>query len=184
MSRLVPILDLDGTLLDTDAALVAVFLELGVPRDRITFGHTLARACAELGIDVDAYIERYDPAAALPFDGVQELLDQLERWAICSNKHPTSGRAELARLGWQPEVVLFADAFGHDAKELGPVLERLRLTARDVVFVGDTEHDQRCALAVGCPFVVAGWNPRTNGLDGDVVLRRPIDLLDVLDRRP
>lgn len=176
---LVPIFDLDGTLLDSDAALVAPFLALGIPERDVTFGRTLESECARLGITVADYLDRYDVNSAQPFDGVPELIEKLDRWAVCSNKEVTSGRAELARLGWTPDVAMFADDFG-GPKALGPVLDALGLLGRDVLFVGDTEHDRVCAGVVGCRFAVAGWNIRAGGLDGDVRLDRPLDLLDVL----
>ena len=178
---LVPIFDLDGTLLDSDAALVAPFLALGVPEDEVTFGRTLEQECARLGITVAEYLDRYDVNQAQPYAGVEELLAELDRWAVCSNKEVASGRAELERLGWTPEAAMFADDFG-GPKELGPVVDALGLLGRDVVFVGDTEHDRRCASVFGCRFAVAGWNVRADGLGGDVVLDRPLDLLDVLRR--
>ena len=39
---LVPIFDLDGTLLDSDAALCGAFVALGVPHESVTFGHVPA----------------------------------------------------------------------------------------------------------------------------------------------
>ena len=177
---LVPIFDLDGTLLDSDEALVAPFLALGIAREDVAFGHLLEDECARLGITVNDYVERYDVHLAEPFAGVEELIASLDRWAVCSNKLLHSGRAELVRLGWQPEVAMFADDFG-GPKQLGPMLDALALRGRDVVFVGDTEHDRRCAALVGCRFVLAGWNPRATVVDGDLVLHRPLDLLDLLD---
>ena len=177
------VFDLDGTLLDSDAALVAPFLALGVPAERVTFGHVLADECDRLGIELDAYLDHYDTAAALPYPGVEAMLSRLDRWAVCSNKHPRGGRAELARLGWEPEVALFADAFGGGSKVLGPVLDALGVEPADVVFVGDTEHDRRCAAAVGCRFAVAAWNPRASDLAGDHVVRDPLELLELVARR-
>ena len=101
-----------------------------------------------------------------------ELVAGLGRWAVCSNKQASSGTAELARLGWRPEVALFADAFD-GPKQLTPVLERLDLTATDIVYVGDTAHDRACAAAVGCRFVLAGWNPRAEPAAGDIVAADP-----------
>jgi HAD superfamily hydrolase (TIGR01549 family) len=172
----IPVFDLDGTLLDSDAALVAPFTALGVPTEKITFGHTLAEECERLGLDMEDYLSLYDEHAALPFAGVEELVTRLDRWAVCSNKHPRGGTAELARLGWKPDVVMFADSF-EGPKQLGPVLDAMGASADDVIFVGDTEHDRRCAREVGCTFALAGWNPRASAVAGDVVLGRPVELL-------
>jgi phosphoglycolate phosphatase-like HAD superfamily hydrolase len=174
------VLDLDGTLLDSDAALLAPFLSLGVPADEVTFGHVLADECERLGIPVADYLAAYEIGLAKPFDGVAELVAGLGRWAVCSNKHGPAGRAELDFWGWHPDVALFADDFG-GPKRLGPVLDRLGLSGGDVLFVGDTAHDRDCARASGAGFALAGWNARAVAVAGDIVVRRPADLLDLLD---
>ena len=175
----VPVFDLDGTLLDSDAALAAPFVALGVPADQITFGHTLAVECDRLGLEVDAYLAHYDDQLALPFAGVEELIAQLDRWALCSNKHQLAGKAEVGRLGWQPDVAMFADSFD-GPKQLAPVLDAIGARPQDVIFVGDTDHDRCCARDVGCDFALAGWNPRASAAVGDLVLARPVDLLRYL----
>lgn len=177
---LLPIFDFDGTLLDSDEALAAPFVALGVPRDQVTFGHVVEEECRRLGIDPSQYVARYDPAAASPFPGVEELLARLDRWALCSNKHPAAGTAELERLGWKPEVALFSDAFGGGPKRLGPVLVALGVGNDEVIFVGDTAHDRACAAAVGSRFALAGWNKRSVAEEGDLVLAEPADLLPAL----
>lgn len=139
----------------------------------------LDHECARLGIEVHQYLDRYDERAAQPFDGVIEVLARLERWAVCSNKHARSGTAELARLGWSPEVAMFADAFG-GPKHLGPVIDALGVSVDEVVFVGDTAHDRQAARAVGARFAIATWNPRATAEPGDVVLREPSDVLGLL----
>jgi phosphoglycolate phosphatase-like HAD superfamily hydrolase len=178
---LIPVFDFDGTLLDSDEALLAPFVALGVPRDDVTFGHVVDVECARLGIDPADYLARYDPTIAVAYQGVDDVVRRLERWAVCSNKHPEAGRAELARLGWAPDVALFSDAFGGASKQLGPVLGALGVDAAGIVFVGDTEHDRACARSVGCRFALAGWNARAVPEPDDVVLDRPGDLLRLLD---
>jgi HAD superfamily hydrolase (TIGR01549 family) len=168
--------DLDGTLLDSDAPLAGAFVALGVPPDEITYGHVIADECARLGIDLDEYLDAYDTEAAHPFPGVVEMLQEIDRWAVCSNKHPRSGHAELARLGWHPERSWFADAFV-GAKRLEPVLDELALGPDAVLYVGDTDHDRDAATAVGCRFVLAAWNPRSVPRPGDEIARRPADVL-------
>jgi HAD superfamily hydrolase (TIGR01549 family) len=178
----IAIFDLDGTLLDSDEALIDPFVTLGIARETITFGHPIEIECARLGLKVADYIAAYDTQLAQPFEGAHDLISRLDRWAVCSNKTAPSGRAELARLGWSPEVVLFSDDFGGAAKELGPVINLLGATPADVLFVGDTPHDATCAQAVGVMFAWAGWNPRTAAAHPPGrVLAHPLDVLDLLD---
>jgi HAD superfamily hydrolase (TIGR01549 family) len=176
---LVPVFDLDGTLLDSDKALVAPFVALGIDEEQVTFGHVLADECARLGIEVEAYLEHYDTDMAAPFEGTIELIESLDRWAVCSNKIGDYGRAELDRLRWKPEISRFADDF-QGPKSLPPVLRELELGAGDIVFVGDTAHDRACAIEVGARFVLAGWNPRAVAAEGDIVLANPLELLDLI----
>lgn len=178
----VPIFDFDGTLLDSDAALVGAFVALGVPRASVTYGHVLEEECARLGVRLDDYLRAYDPAAARPFPGVDAMLGNLGRWGLCSNKHTTSGRSELARLGWRPDVALFSEDFG-GPKRLDPVLDALGVEAGRALFVGDTDHDRACAAAAGVRFALAGWNPRAARWDGDVVLAHPSELPGLLEAR-
>lgn len=145
----------------------------------VRFGHPLDEECARLGLSVTDYLASYDPCLAMPFPGVTELLANLGRWAVCSNKRRESGTVELARLGWFPEVAIFADAFGGQPKNLDPVLHALDVAANQVIFVGDTEHDRRCAHRAGCQFAMAGWNPRAQRHPDEIWLDMPSDLLDL-----
>jgi HAD superfamily hydrolase (TIGR01549 family) len=173
------IFDLDGTLLDSDRALVNAFVRCGVAAETVTFGHLLTEECARLGISVEDYLAVYDPSEVEPFDGVAETLAALDRWAIASHKDRTAAHAELRALGWTPEVALFAQDFG-GPKSLELVLAALGLGSGDVLFVGDTVHDRRAAVAAGVRYVVAGWNVRAQRLDGDLVAGRPGDILGLL----
>lgn len=180
MTTLVPVFDLDGTLLDSDEALVVPFLRLGVPREEIGFGEPVAEACARLGVQLDAYVDAYDPATAHPFPGVDELVAHLGRWAVCSNKHPRAAKADLARWGWAPTVALFSDAFDWGQKRLAPVFDALGVLGTGVLYVGDSEHDRATAAEAGCAFALAGWNPRAEPSPGDLVLAEPADVLEHL----
>jgi len=177
--RIVAVCDLDGTLIDSDSALVDAFVALGIDREEITFGHVLADECVRLGLSVGDYVAAYDTTQALPFAGVTELLASLDRWAVCSNKHPVSGGAELERLQWFPEAALFADAF-RGPKQLTPLLEMLEITPEQAIFLGDTAHDRQCAMEAGVRFVLAGWNPRATQRPGDLVMSHPLELLELL----
>jgi phosphoglycolate phosphatase-like HAD superfamily hydrolase len=175
--------DLDGTLVDSDVALLAPFTALGVPPERVPpLGLPLADACARAGVAVEDYLDLYDATVVEPFPGVEELVAGLDRWAVCSNKARASGRLELARLGWEPTLALFSEDFDGLPKTLTPALAALELTPDTVVFVGDTQHDRACAAAVGARFALAGWNPRATAAPGDLVLDHPTDVLALLAR--
>lgn len=135
--------------------------------------------CARLGLSLDAYLDAYDHGAALPFPGVGDMLAGVARWGLCSNKHSSSGRRELDRLGWRPAVARFSEDFG-GPKRLDLVLDALGLDAAGAIFVGDTEHDRTCAAGAGVAFALAGWNPRAVPGPGDTVLARPAELLPLL----
>jgi HAD superfamily hydrolase (TIGR01549 family) len=172
------IFDFDGTLVDSDAELVRAFVVLGVERSQITFGHAVAEEVERLGLSLDAYVAAYRDDVVEPFPGVDDVMPRLGRWALCSNKHPHSGIAELARLGWDPEVAVFSDHFDWAHKRLGPVLEMMGLQAHQVAMVGDSGGDAQCAAEVGCDMVWAGWNPRVAASTPDgIVLERPEQLL-------
>ena len=169
--------------MDSDAALAAPYVALGVPPSEVTYGHVVADECRRLGLSLSSYVSRYDVSAAQPFDGVDSMVRALPcRWAVCSNKVRSCGDAELERLGWAPEVALFAESFGGGAKRLDPVLSALGVGADAVVFVGDSAHDRVCASDAGVAFALAGWNPRAAAIaaSDDLVLSRPAELLDLV----
>lgn len=178
-ARRVPIFDLDGTLLDSDEALTAPFVALGIAPDAVPFGMTLVEACGRLGVTLDDYLSHYDARAVRPFPGISRLLKSLDQWAIFSNKLRSAGEQEVHALGWQPDVALFFESFG-GPKTLTPVLDAMRLDPSEAVCVGDSEHDRACAHAAGVDFAIAAWNPRVVAARSDLVLREPQQLLDIL----
>ncbi len=172
------IFDFDGTLVDSDAELVRAFVELGVAEEKISFGHAIGEELELLGLTLDDYADTYRDHIVAPFPGVDEVVPGLGRWALCSNKHPRSGLAELARLGWQPEVAVFADHFDWAHKRLDPVLEMMGVSAARVAMIGDSGGDATCAAEVGCDMYWAGWNPRVVAAQPEgIVLERPDELL-------
>jgi phosphoglycolate phosphatase-like HAD superfamily hydrolase len=108
------------------------------------------------------------------------MISALPRWAVCSNRLGAYARPEIESLGWRPDVALFVEDFG-GPKRLGPVLDALGAAPEEVFFVGDTDHDRRCALDAGVRFGLAGWNARATPAPGDVVLREPAEVVRLLE---
>jgi HAD superfamily hydrolase (TIGR01509 family) len=173
------VFDLDGTLVDSDRALIEPYLKLGFTMDDVRLGPLLFDECERLGITVEDYVAHYDPQLVAPFPGVDDVLRRLPRWAVASNKLRANGVEELARFGWTPAVAKFAEDFGGRSKYLEPVLDALGVAAEEVVFVGDTAHDRECAHEAGATFALAGWNARVIPEPGDVVLATPAELFDL-----
>jgi phosphoglycolate phosphatase-like HAD superfamily hydrolase len=174
------VFDLDGTLVDSDEALIAPFVTCGVTRAAVPpLGLLLEDACAMAGIAVEDYVAAYDPTLVQAYPGVDDLLTGIERWAVCSHKLRIAGDRELERFGWRPERALFAEDFGGGPKRLDLLLDG-GLEPAQLVFIGDTDHDRACARAAGVRFFLAGWNPRTEAEPDDVVLSHPLELLDHL----
>ena len=177
----VVVFDFDGTLVDSDEALLVPFDLLGIAREDIVMGSAVAEECERLGVDMQAYVDAYDTEVVEPYVGVEGMLATLPRWAMLSNKHPRPALAELERFGWQPEVVMCADAFDWAHKTLVPLLGALGLTAADVTMVGDSGGDLQCAQEVGCRFIWAGWNSRVQATSpSGEVAATPAQLLELL----
>ena len=115
-------------------------------------------------------------ASAQPFPGVVELVARLDRWAVCSNKHAESGRAELARLGldarrWRcsprPSTVPSASA-----RCSTPSASGRRRGVRRVTPPTTTSG----AAEVGVRVRAGGMEPRArrHAALADVVLERPV----------
>lgn len=173
--------DFDGTLVDSDEALLEPFDRLGIARSEVVMGSAVAEECERLGVALREYVDAYDTEVVEPYEGIEEMLARIPRWAVLSNKHPESATAELRRLGWEPEALMCADAFGWAHKSLVPMLDLLGLEPHEVVMVGDSAGDVRCAEEVDCRFVWAGWNPRvTQGAPRGEVARSPAALLSAL----
>ena len=164
MATRVPVFDLDGTLLDSDEALVAPFVALGVdrvggqlrPRARATSAPAWASRSAD-------YLDAYDDDRAQPFAG-RGRAGGGARTGGRSARTSTPRRATPSwpGSGWEPEVALFSDAFD-GPKRLEPVLDALGLDAATIVFVGDTAHDRACAAEVGRPLRPGRLEPPGRG---------------------
>lgn len=206
----VAVFDLDGTLADTGADLIAAAnAALGAPlldplRHRASaFAGGRAMLRAGLGLGREDEVERLYPvlleayAGALAvetclYDGAEAALDALAaagwRLAICTNKPEGLARALLGALGALDRfpVLLGADTLPWKKPDPRHLLEAVALsggTPGRAVLVGDTVTDRKAARAAGIPCVLVGFGPgEVASLEAEAVIDHFDELPAVLER--
>ena len=143
---------------------------------------------------LDAYPRRMLQKASL-FEGIADLLDALEAagmsWGIVTNKALRFADPMSRALGLHPRspVLVGGDSTPHTKPHPAPLLEAARclaLPASACVYVGDDLRDMQAGRAAGMGAIAAGWGYLGHGAQieqwgADVVLSRPIDLLQYLE---
>lgn len=196
------ILDVDGTLIDSNDAHARAFAEvLDLPFERV-------RPLIGMGADklLPALIGRYDPAPAerkkavfkehyLPglraFPRVRELLGTLKEMHLRLVVASSAGKDELEALlrvaGAQDYLEAQTDADDAEASKPDPdivqaALRRLGLPPGRCVMVGDTPYDAQAAARAGVAFIglrCGGWGAQD--LQPALAVRRdPAELLATL----
>ena len=206
------VFDLDGTLVDTMVSVPQAYVDtvrrLGGPpvaADHVVavwnlgptpavLEHLVGRPMTQP--DIDVFFEELDRAAsrAAPFDGIVDLLDELDQLglpaAVLTNATHRGARQLLAATGLDDRfgLVLGAD----QTPRLKPhpdglllVCERLEVDPDRVAFVGDAQSDIDAANNAGAVAVAAGWSPSTGPMrDRHLVAQRPGDILDLIGAAP
>ncbi len=181
------IFDFDGTLVDTfpaihaawNAAMEPIFNH-HFPRDEVIsrFGPSdegmIARELADYPFQTlqDAtatYFRAYNDAhdGIFAFDGIEELLQELEKrampMAIMTGKGRRAADLSLAHLGWAnrfPVVVTGTEVLAAKPAPDGPLLaaQMLGFAPQECIYVGDSPADLGAARAAQMKPVVAGWH--------------------------
>lgn len=167
------IFDFDNTILDLGVDWGAVRHDVadvaekaGVAVDRSMYLVTMANTLSEkhgLKKEVDAVFLRHEMECAksksyVPFQAMFALVRELRskgiKTAISSGNHTESIREILSQVGMLGEfdIVCGRDAVLHNKPAPDQVLwimEKLKATAKDTVFIGDSINDEQAAKAAG-----------------------------------
>ena len=202
------VIDLDGTLADTFAAMHGAFSavaghEIGVDELLELFGPgagTEAAILAMLGVPdagrLEEWYTHYDAAHTdlMPFPGMRETLIEARarglRTGMMTGKGRRSTLTTLDALG--VTELLDGIVTGDEAPAPKPdpsglllVLEKLGVPPERAVYIGDSLADAGTARAAGARIAAALWDPRASigrsPEPPDYVLRTPADLTDFLD---
>ncbi len=187
------IFDLDGTLTDSAAGIVASFVHAlqavgaDVPGGDLTtriVGPPMHQTMAALGLGtrtdaaVAAYRRDYTErgwAMNTMFDGIGELLADLQaagvRLAVATSKAEPTATRILEHFGILDrfDVVAGATVDGTRASKsqvLAHALQQLGPLPERVVMVGDRAHDVEGAAAHGIATIVVGWGYGQSDFDG------------------
>jgi 2-phosphoglycolate phosphatase len=180
------IFDMDGTLADTFALVVAawnaalsahagrefaaeeVIARFGVPDPQMLRREVPEHLAEEVIERYHAHYESQHTPLARPFEGITEMLAAIKRrglpTGVMTGKGRRAARITLAALGW--EAMFDAVVTGEDVARQKPdpeglliVCERVGVAPLDCVFVGDSPADIGAGKNAGMKTIVAGWHP-------------------------
>ena len=193
------VFDVDGTLIDTENAVLSslrdVIKEIS-KRDtqldelRFALGITGDKALTELGMeDVgyanslwQKYFSRYAKDITV-FDGIREVLEllisQSRFLGIITSKTKNEYQNDFIPFGIAHyfNIVIFADDTINHKPHSEPMLKFLQETKADpkkTLYIGDTVYDMECARGAGVDFALALWGcKKPEGIKADYYLANP-----------
>jgi pyrophosphatase PpaX len=202
----VVLFDLDGTLVDSAAIILASFhhatetvLQRRVPDEQILAqvgGTNLETQMARIDADrvdelVRVYREHNDPSYSelVCFDGVEHVLRTLNAegrrlGVVTAKRRPTVERVFAgAGIGMYFDVVVGSDATERHKPDAEPILhalEQLQASPEEAAYVGDSPFDVQAARAARVFSVAVGWGGVHRVTDADAFVESPEELLGVL----
>ena len=179
------IFDVDGTLLDTEFAVlrslqdtVMKYLHSSVPTDELYFALGIPGKVAleKLGIEDTEEANRYwnemmrkYHKSIVLFDGINEMLVMLRnkgyRLGIITSKTKSEFETDFVPHGVSHyfDSIICVDDSPKPKPHPDPILtylERNQIPAEEAIYIGDTEYDSICAHSAGVDFGLALWGCR------------------------
>ena len=198
------VFDVDGTLVDNEEAILlslqAVMLEetgKKFPFEELTFalGIPGEDALERLQVEripqvMDRWVEllqQYEDQVSI-YEGIEELLSELSKagygLGIVSSRTKEMFEEDLCISGirhYFNTVVCADDTQGHKPTA-DPLLKYMELSGagkEEIIFIGDSVHDSKCAENAGVDFALAVWGSHKESIRADFYLHRPADLLSI-----
>lgn len=199
------VFDIDGTMIDTKQEVLLSLRDTlkeltGEARDQDSLEFVLGIP----GEDALRQLPVEDPAEALKlwnrnmdryrhtvqvFPGIRKLLHNLVEagyeLGIITSETGAEMEAEFIPFGihgYFGTVVNADDTEGHKPSP-EPLLKYMELTgvsARELLYLGDSVYDAQCAKGAGVDFALAGWGRAGDRIEADYTLQLPEELLGIL----
>ncbi|OVE66925.1 HAD family hydrolase [Clostridium diolis] len=197
------IFDIDGTLLDTEIAVLSslqklVFEELNenLSFDELRFALGIPGEVAlnKLGITNildcnvkwNKYLKEYFHNVKV-FDGIKDTLIKLNEIGILTGIVTSKTKEEFLNdfapfeLNNHFKLVVCADDTEEHKPNPEPILKFIELSGADkskTIYIGDTRYDMDCALGAGIDFALALWGAKSSiGINANYILENPRQIL-------
>lgn len=198
------VFDIDGTLLDTEYAVLHSLQETimamsgrEIPCSELKFalGITGTDALKKLEIkDISHTIKLWDKNMCKyadtikVFDGITELLKNLlnldYEMGIVTSKTREEFVHDFCQFGINHyfKTIICADDTQEHKPNAAPLLKYMELSKADhgeVLYIGDSKYDSKCAENAGIDFALAVWGSHNKHIRADYFLERPAVLLSL-----
>ena len=198
------IFDIDGTLIDTEEAILRslqdtvremLHKDIGKPELKFALGIPGSVTLRKLGItDTERANKRWNEnllkykSRIRLFDGIPHLLENLKmngcKLGIVTSKtrheYTADFAAPFALSGYFGTVICVEDT-PRPKPSPDPLLAYLNASdanAADTLYIGDTLYDSQCAQNAGVDFGLAAWgNAAAQEIPADYLFKRPADVL-------
>lgn len=200
------VFDVDGTMVDTEDAVVEaklkILAEKGRTMDRAEllqkiWGKPRYKSFELLGIEdipenhdkMTRYMLEFSSLIRF-YDGIKETLQQLHnagaRLGIVTSRIREELSYDITPSGLLPmfeTAICYEDTAEHKPhpEPLLLFMKRSGLSENEILFIGDTVYDMQCANAAGVHFGLALWGTtEPDRLTGEFRLNHPSEILNVL----
>ncbi len=198
------VFDIDGTLIDTEQAVLCSFQDTvkeltgkTVPIEELTFclGITGEDALERISMEnvpeaLDLWIKKLIACNHMMsvFEGIPELLEELRargiKMGIVTSKTRVSFKNDFESFAIKEyfTTAVCADDTQEHKPMPGPLLKYMEVTgeaAERLLYVGDSVYDRECAKGAGVDFAIAGWGSKGRVGEAEYCLEKPLDLLAI-----
>lgn len=199
------VFDVDGTLVDTECAVLHSLQDTLKVRtgktpalEDLTFalGITGEDALKQLAVPnipgtlalwID-YLERYGDTVRI-FSGMEDTLNALSqkgcKFGVATSRIRDNFEKEFKRFPIRRffDIVVCADDTKEHKPTAGPLLKYMELsgcTRGQLLYVGDSRYDRECACNAGVDFALAGWGSHLKDIDAEYCLSAPNELIQII----